>query len=298
MARSRSGPGRECSWPSTDSTRTDQGLEELEQRASVLREVEQAIARLPVLFRMPLVLKEIAGLPLADISAVLGVRVETVKTRLHRARLAVRKEVESAPAAQGAAAGLRQAGLSGPARRRRSARPRRRLRCPRASCASAAPAVFAIELAQDAAARSAAANCPPRCGAILSTCAARAARKPAPARRPEQVCRAGTGPRRGLQAGEKEPDHEPAHLDPARPARPARALRLPFHGAARARAPAGREREARALLLRCDRAPAHLRRHLPREPALADDFHDQERRREDGDQPARRARTRISTRRS
>ncbi|MBK7645084.1 MAG: RNA polymerase sigma factor [Planctomycetes bacterium] len=74
----------------------DQGLEELEQRASVLREVEQAIARLPVLFRMPLVLKEIAGLPLADISAVLGVRVETVKTRLHRARLAVRKEVESA----------------------------------------------------------------------------------------------------------------------------------------------------------------------------------------------------------
>jgi RNA polymerase sigma-70 factor (ECF subfamily) len=71
------------------------GLEEREERAAVLHEVENAIAELPAAFRMPLVLKEIAGLSLAEISAVLGVRVETVKTRLHRARLAVRKEVES-----------------------------------------------------------------------------------------------------------------------------------------------------------------------------------------------------------
>jgi len=66
-----------------------------EDRAEMLRDVESAIAGLPAAFRMPLVLKEIAGLSLADISAALGVRIETVKTRLHRARLAVRKEVES-----------------------------------------------------------------------------------------------------------------------------------------------------------------------------------------------------------
>jgi len=69
--------------------------EDSEAQAAVLREVEEAIAALPVLFRMPLVLKEIAGLSLSDISAALGVKVETVKTRLHRARLAVRKQVES-----------------------------------------------------------------------------------------------------------------------------------------------------------------------------------------------------------
>jgi len=68
---------------------------DVEDRAHMLREVESAIAGLPAAFRMPLVLKEIAGLSLADISAALGVRIETVKTRLHRARLAVRKEVES-----------------------------------------------------------------------------------------------------------------------------------------------------------------------------------------------------------
>jgi RNA polymerase sigma-70 factor (ECF subfamily) len=71
-------------------------LEAREEQAAVLREVEEAIARLPAPFRMPLVLKEIGGLSLADVSAALGVRPETVKTRLHRARLAVRKEVESA----------------------------------------------------------------------------------------------------------------------------------------------------------------------------------------------------------
>lgn len=70
-------------------------IEQLEEREAVLREVEDAIAELPAAFRMPLVLKEIAGLSLADISAALGVRVETVKTRLHRARLAVRKAIES-----------------------------------------------------------------------------------------------------------------------------------------------------------------------------------------------------------
>ncbi len=70
-------------------------LEAREEHAARLAAVERAIAGLPVAFRMPLVLKEIAGLSLQEISGALGVQLETVKTRLHRARLAVRKEIES-----------------------------------------------------------------------------------------------------------------------------------------------------------------------------------------------------------
>lgn len=70
-------------------------LEGREEQAARLAAVERAIAELPLSSRLPLVLKDLAGLPLADISAALGLQVETVKTRLHRARLAVRKQIES-----------------------------------------------------------------------------------------------------------------------------------------------------------------------------------------------------------
>lgn len=58
--------------------------------------VQAAIAGLPVDFRMPLVLFEIAGLSLAEIATVLDVPAATVKTRLHRARLRIRKALEEA----------------------------------------------------------------------------------------------------------------------------------------------------------------------------------------------------------
>lgn len=67
-----------------------------DQREEARRDVERAIASLPQAFRMPLVLKEVAGLSLAEIAAVLGLREATVKTRLHRARLRVRKALEDA----------------------------------------------------------------------------------------------------------------------------------------------------------------------------------------------------------
>jgi len=59
-------------------------------------QAERAIAALPLAFRMPFVLKEIAGLSLAEVGAVLGLKEATVKTRLHRARLRVRKALEQA----------------------------------------------------------------------------------------------------------------------------------------------------------------------------------------------------------
>ncbi len=57
------------------------------------RNVRRAIAALPLAFRLPLVLKEVAGFSVAEVAQVLGLQEATVKTRLHRARLRVRREL-------------------------------------------------------------------------------------------------------------------------------------------------------------------------------------------------------------
>lgn len=52
--------------------------------------LSNAISELPLNFRMPLVLKDIAELSVRDVSLVLGLKEATVKTRVHRARLHLR----------------------------------------------------------------------------------------------------------------------------------------------------------------------------------------------------------------
>lgn len=69
--------------------------ERAETRTAARTAVEDAIASLPATFRMPLVLKEVVGLSVREMAAVLGIREATAKTRLHRARLEVRNAVES-----------------------------------------------------------------------------------------------------------------------------------------------------------------------------------------------------------
>jgi RNA polymerase sigma-70 factor (ECF subfamily) len=59
-------------------------------REELRRVVTQAIAGLPPAFRLPLVLVDIAELPIADAARVLGLKPATVKTRVHRARLKLR----------------------------------------------------------------------------------------------------------------------------------------------------------------------------------------------------------------
>lgn len=54
-------------------------------------QVERALAELPVHLRLPLVLKDIAELSVSDVGRVLGIKPATVKTRVHRARLALRR---------------------------------------------------------------------------------------------------------------------------------------------------------------------------------------------------------------
>jgi RNA polymerase sigma-70 factor, ECF subfamily len=55
--------------------------------------VEAALPRIPLSFRLPLVLKDIAELSIAEIAQALGLQEATVKTRIHRARLALRREL-------------------------------------------------------------------------------------------------------------------------------------------------------------------------------------------------------------
>ena len=53
--------------------------------------VRRAILKLPPKYRVPVVLKDILELSLEECSEALGLKIETVKTRIHRARLAIRQ---------------------------------------------------------------------------------------------------------------------------------------------------------------------------------------------------------------
>ena len=57
--------------------------------------VRAAIAALPEEFRMALVLKDIVGFSSGEVAEILGIKEATVKTRVHRARLRLRKALEA-----------------------------------------------------------------------------------------------------------------------------------------------------------------------------------------------------------
>lgn len=87
--------------PNEDSTvpdipSLDQGPFEDHLQHEIQAAVEAALVEIPPDFRMALVLKDIADLSLAEIGEILDVKPETVKTRVHRARLALRKQMAQA----------------------------------------------------------------------------------------------------------------------------------------------------------------------------------------------------------
>lgn len=57
------------------------------------RAVHDAILTLPENFRVPLVLKEMLELSIDDVAKALNIKPQTVKTRVHRARLLLRKAI-------------------------------------------------------------------------------------------------------------------------------------------------------------------------------------------------------------
>lgn len=68
----------------------DEDTDPVNSRESV-RMVQQAIAKLDLEYRDLIVMREIEGLPVADIAAITGLKDGTVKSRLFRARLMLKE---------------------------------------------------------------------------------------------------------------------------------------------------------------------------------------------------------------
>ena len=80
--------------PSGSGTRDDP--ERDAARAEIRRLVERALDELPEAFRVVFVLRDIEELTIEETADYLGVRPETVKTRLHRARRLLRARLDDA----------------------------------------------------------------------------------------------------------------------------------------------------------------------------------------------------------
>jgi RNA polymerase sigma-70 factor (ECF subfamily) len=64
--------------------------EEQTARSQAGRRIQEALLALPERLRLPLVLFDVEGLPYSEISSVVGIPEGTVKSRIHRARQALR----------------------------------------------------------------------------------------------------------------------------------------------------------------------------------------------------------------
>lgn len=64
-------------------------------RREARERIESEIAQLPEAFRVPLILKEIVGMTVPEVAAILGLEQGTIKSRVHRARLRLRCAVDS-----------------------------------------------------------------------------------------------------------------------------------------------------------------------------------------------------------
>ena len=103
MHRLRSGEPREMEsieelLPSKEKTLVDIPVDENGALDEMIRQemrdtVDSAITMLPIDFRVTLVLKDIAGLSVAETASVMGIKEATVKTRVHRARMLLRKVI-------------------------------------------------------------------------------------------------------------------------------------------------------------------------------------------------------------
>ncbi len=87
--------------------------EEALQNKELRRALDQAIEKLPPKYRMVLVLRDMEGLSAKEVGTIMGLNERAVKSRLHRARLFVRRELS----ARGLA---RQSGFETDAKERRA----------------------------------------------------------------------------------------------------------------------------------------------------------------------------------
>jgi RNA polymerase sigma-70 factor (ECF subfamily) len=85
--RSPSGPS--TSEPADWTAMSDEGVLRSEMRRQALR----AILALPPIYRAPVVLRDLQGMSTEEASAVLQVKDQTLKSRLHRGRVILRKQL-------------------------------------------------------------------------------------------------------------------------------------------------------------------------------------------------------------
>ena len=62
-------------------------------RSELRRRVFRAILALPAIYRAPVMLRDIQGMSTEEASAMLHVKDQTLKSRLHRGRLILRKQL-------------------------------------------------------------------------------------------------------------------------------------------------------------------------------------------------------------
>jgi hypothetical protein len=55
--------------------------------------IDAAISGMPIKYRMPLLLDNVEGLPLKDNARILGLKLNSLKTRLHRAHLMIKSDI-------------------------------------------------------------------------------------------------------------------------------------------------------------------------------------------------------------
>jgi RNA polymerase sigma-70 factor (ECF subfamily) len=64
-------------------------------RAEMRHALVQALKEMPVLYRAPVILRDVQGLTTEEASAVLHVKEQTLKSRLHRGRLMLREQLSN-----------------------------------------------------------------------------------------------------------------------------------------------------------------------------------------------------------
>lgn len=80
--------------PGTEPADLSEAPEPVAHRRELQRVLNEVIARLDPDYRAPLVLRDIEGLTTSEAAAAMGLGEAAFKSRLHRARLTVRKAVE------------------------------------------------------------------------------------------------------------------------------------------------------------------------------------------------------------
>lgn len=85
--------GEETVNPRVEVADWSQMADEGVYRSQMRRRVFSAILALPAIYRAPVMLRDIQGLSTEEASAVLHVKDQTLKSRLHRGRLILRKQL-------------------------------------------------------------------------------------------------------------------------------------------------------------------------------------------------------------